>query len=158
MQVFVVHNLGNVVGPACTELAPDTSHTAVEIEAVKTFLVSSCLSNLTAATDTFTAVSRQKVEGISVRLSALGANPIEAGPDQTWWKESVVRRVLRNSDRDFVWTDDDPERSVRESIQWEFKLSSLMIRPSINPGLNDEHLDDIRSLLERVYKGHAGGR
>ena len=33
-----------------------------------------------------------------------------------------------------------------------------MIRPSINPGLNDEHLHDIRWLLERVYKGHAEGR
>ena len=43
--------------------------------------------------------------------SALGANPIEAGPDQTWWKETIARRVLRNSDRDFVWTDDDLERS-----------------------------------------------
>ena len=62
---------------------------------------------------------------------------------------------MRDSDRDFVWTDDDLERSVRDSIKRDFKQSSLMIRPSINPGLNDEHLDDIRVFLERLHKSSA---
>ena len=33
-----------------------------------------------------------------------------------------------------------------------------MIRPSNNPGLNDEHLDEIRSFLDRAHNGHAKGR
>jgi hypothetical protein len=60
-----------------------------------------------------------------------------------------VHQVLRGTDRPFVWTDDDLERSVRDSIQRDFGQSSLKIRPSINPGLNDEHLDDIRLFLDQ---------
>lgn len=75
-----------------------------------------------------------------------------------WWKETVVRQVLSDSDRDFVWTDDDLERSVRDSIKRDFPQDSLMIRPSINPGLNDKHLDGIRAFLERAHKGDAEGR
>jgi len=51
-----------------------------------------------------------------------------------------------------VSSDPSGTRSVRDAIQRDFKLSSLMIRPSINPGLNDEHLEDIRSFLGHLHK------
>ena len=58
--------------------------------------------------------------------------PADARSGRVWWKESVVRTILNKAPRPYVWTDDDLERSVRESVQGDFTQSSLLIRPSIN--------------------------
>ena len=68
----------------------------------------------------------------------------------TCWKEAVVRETLASTDRPYLWTDDDLERPIREAMMRDFSRDCLMIRPSFNPGLNDEHLDDIRSFLTHV--------
>jgi len=69
---------------------------------------------------------------------------------QSWWKEVVVRNALAETSQVFIWTDDDLEDPVRESIHHDFHRRSLMIRPSLNPGLNDEQLNDIRRFFEAV--------
>ena len=77
-------------------------------------------------------------------------DPDDAAPGQKWWKESVARAALRANNCPFVWTEDDLEESVRESMIADFPRDSLMIRPSFNPGLTNEHLDEIRRFLEKV--------
>ena len=71
-------------------------------------------------------------------------------PRIVWWKEAVVRDTLASTDHPYIWTDDDLERPTRESMMRDLPRDCLMIRPSFNPGLNDEHLDEVRAFLTNV--------
>lgn len=67
--------------------------------------------------------------------------------DTGWWKESVAREALRNDPRPYIWTDDDLTIKIGDSMQRHFVQDSLLIGPSMRPGLTDKHLEAIRMFV-----------
>jgi hypothetical protein len=63
--------------------------------------------------------------------------------EHEWWKESVVRAALAETDTPFIWTDDDLERPIRVGITRALGRECLMIRPSWRPGLSTQHIHAI---------------